>query len=96
MNKKGFTLIEVIVSIVLVSVVLVSMMATLLRLRDTYSIIHDNSDVIVYSSSIARVINNDLKKKTRDNKRRNIYWRRKRCRTHKNKDNIKVYKYNSR
>ena len=60
MNKKGFTLIEVIVSIVLVSVVLVSMMATLLRLRDTYSIIHDNSDVIVYSSSIARVINNDL------------------------------------
>lgn len=60
MNKKGFTLIEVVVSIVLVSIVLVSMMATLLRLRDTYSVIHENSDVIVYSSSIARVINNDL------------------------------------
>lgn len=42
MNKKGFTLIEVIVSIVLVSVVLVSLMATLIKLRETYSVIHEN------------------------------------------------------
>ena len=62
MNKKGFTLVEVIVSVVLVSVIMVSMLAALVKLRDTYKVIHDNSDVIVYTSSIARVINNDLMK----------------------------------
>ena len=61
-NKKGFTLVEVIVSIVLVSVVMVSMLASLTKLRDTYTVIHENSDVLVYTSSIARVINNDLMK----------------------------------
>ena len=60
MNKKGFTLIEVIVSVVLVSIVLVSLLASLIQLRQTYSIIHEDSDIIVYSSSISRVINNDL------------------------------------
>ena len=60
MNKKGFTLIEVIVSIVLVSLVLISLMATLIKLRETYSVVHDDSDVLVYSSSASRVINNDL------------------------------------
>ena len=60
MNKKGFTLVEVIVSIVLVSVVLVSLMATLIKLRETYSVVHEDSDVLVYSSSISRVINNDI------------------------------------
>ena len=62
MNKKGFTLVEVIVSVVLVSVIMVSMLASLVKLRDTYTVIHENSDVIVYTSSIARVINNDLMK----------------------------------
>ena len=51
MNKKGFTLIEIIVSIVLVSVVLVSLLASLIQLRKTYSVIHEDSDIIVYSSS---------------------------------------------
>ena len=60
MNKKGFTLIEVIISIVLVSVVLISLLATLVKLRETYSVIHENTDVLVYSSSITRVINNDF------------------------------------
>ena len=60
MNKKGFTLIEVIISIVLVSVVLISLLATLVKLRETYTIIHENTDVLVYSSSITRVINNDF------------------------------------
>ena len=62
MKKSGFTLVEVIVSIVLVSVIMVSMLASLVKLRDTYTVIHENSDVIVYTSSIARVINNDLMK----------------------------------
>ena len=60
MKKKGFTLVEVIISIILVSVVLVSLLATLVKLRETYSVIHENSDVVVYSSSVARVINNDF------------------------------------
>ena len=62
MNKKGFTLVEVIVSVVLVSVIMVSMLSSLVKLRETYTVIHENSDVIVYTSSIARVINNDLMK----------------------------------
>ena len=60
MKKRGFTLIEVIISIVLVSVVLISLLATLVKLRETYTIIHENTDVLVYSSSITRVINNDF------------------------------------
>ena len=60
MNKKGFTLIEVIVSVVLVSVVMISLVSSLIQLRQTYTKIHENSDIIVYSSSISRVINNDL------------------------------------
>ena len=59
-NKNGFTLIEVIVSIVLVSVVMVSLLGSLIQLRQTYTVIHEDSDIIVYSSSISRVINNDL------------------------------------
>ena len=41
MNKKGFTLIELIVSIILVSIVLISMTGTLIKLKDTYVLIND-------------------------------------------------------
>ena len=61
-SKSGFTLIEVIVSVVLVSIIMVSLLASLMQLRQTYTIIHENSDIIMYSSSISRVINNDLAK----------------------------------
>ncbi len=60
MNKKGFTLVEVIVSVVLVSVILVSLLTTLVKLRESYTVVHENSDVVIYSSSISRIINNDL------------------------------------
>ena len=62
MNKKGFTLIELVVSIVLVSIVLVSLLATLIKVREAYTVVHENTDILVYSSSITRVINNDLTK----------------------------------
>ena len=62
MNKKGFTLIEVILSIVLVSVVLTSMLATLVKLRENYSIVNENTDALIYSSSVSRILNNDLSK----------------------------------
>ncbi len=59
-NEKGFTLVEVIISIVLVSIILVSMLTTLVKLKEVYSDVHENSDALVYSSSIARIINNDV------------------------------------
>ena len=59
MNKKGFTLVELIVSIVLVSIVLIALIGSLLQIRSAYAVVHDNSDVIVYTSSISRVINSD-------------------------------------
>lgn len=62
MNKKGFTLFEVIVSVVLISIVLVSMMATLVKIKDSYEIVYENSDALIYSSSIARIMNNDFEK----------------------------------
>ena len=60
MKKKGFTLIELIVSIVLVSIILVSLVTTLVKVRQTYDVIYENSDVLVYSSLVSRVINNDI------------------------------------
>ena len=60
MNKKGFTLIEVIVSVVLVSVVLTSMLASLVKLKTSYEVVSENTDALVFSSSLARIINNDF------------------------------------
>ena len=60
MNKRGFTLIELVVSIVLVSIILVALIGSLLQLRNAYTVVHENSDVIVYTSSISRVINSDI------------------------------------
>lgn len=60
MNKKGFTLIELIVSIVLVTVILVSLLATLVKLKQTYEVIDEDSDMRIYSASISRHINNDI------------------------------------
>ena len=60
MNKKGFTLIELIVSIVLVTVILVSLLATLVKLKQTYEVIEEDSDIRIYSASISRHINNDI------------------------------------
>ena len=39
-TKRGFTLVEVIVSIVLVSIILVSMLTTLVKLKELYNEIH--------------------------------------------------------
>ncbi len=60
MNKKGFTLIELIVSITLVSIILVSLLATLVKLKQTYEVIDEDSDIRIFSASISRHINNDI------------------------------------
>ena len=60
MQKNGFTLIEVIVSVVLVSVVLTVMLASLVKLKTSYELVSENTDALVFSSAITRVINNDF------------------------------------
>ena len=60
MNKKGFTLFEVIISVVLVSILLTSMLVTLVKIRDAYSIVYENTDALIFRSSIARIVNNDF------------------------------------
>lgn len=60
MNKKGFTLLEVIISVILVSILLTSMLETLVKIREAYSIVYENTDALIFSSSLSRIINNDL------------------------------------
>ncbi len=60
MNKKGFTLVEVLVSVVLVAIVMISMLASLVKIRNTYSNINKNSEAVLFSSTISRVLNNDV------------------------------------
>ena len=62
MNKKGFTLIELIVSIVLVSIVLVSMTGTLVKLKETYNVVNEDADARIYGATISKIINDDLLK----------------------------------
>ena len=60
MDKKGFTLVEIIVSISLISIVLVSMLVTLVNLRQVYSESNDDTDIRIYGSSLSRAINKDI------------------------------------
>lgn len=62
MNKKGFTMFEVIVSVVLISLVLTPMLATLVRIRESYEVVYENTDALIFSSSISRIVNNDFEK----------------------------------
>ena len=57
MKKKGFTLIELILSLVLVGIILITMIGTLLRLRETYSIVNDNIEIRTYQSLVSKVLN---------------------------------------
>ncbi len=60
MNKKGFTLIEVIVSVVLVSIVMVTLTATLVELKKKSEDVSKNTDAVIYSSIASRVMNADI------------------------------------
>ena len=57
MKKQGFTLVELILSIVLVSIIIVTMVGTLLKIRQSYSIINQNIEARTYKALIAKVIN---------------------------------------
>lgn len=60
MNKKGFSLIELVVSITLISIVLISLINTLVKLKEIYTMVNDNAEIEVSTSSIVRIINNDF------------------------------------
>lgn len=62
MNKNGFTLVELIVSIVLVSIVLVSMTGTLVKLKETYNVVNEDADARIYGTTISKIINDDFLK----------------------------------
>jgi len=60
MKKDGFTLVEIIISIVLVSVLLVSMLVSLIKLREASLTVDDDSDVRIIGSSLSKIINEDF------------------------------------
>ena len=60
MNKKGFTLIEVIVSVVIVSLVMTTLTATLVELKKKQETVSLNTNAIIYSSIVSRIINSDI------------------------------------
>ncbi len=62
MNKNGFTLVELIVSIVLVSIVLVSMTGTLVKLKETYNVVNEDADARIFGATISKIINDDFLK----------------------------------
>ena len=62
MKKHGFTLIELILSIVLVTIIIVTMVGTLLKIRESYSIINQNIEARTYKALIAKVINEHFMK----------------------------------
>ncbi len=57
MKKQGFTLMELILSIVLVSIIIVTMVGTLLKIRESYSIINQNIEARTYKALVSKVIN---------------------------------------
>ena len=60
MKKQGFTLMELIISIVLVGIVLASMIGTLLSLKNTYNVINDDIEAKTYSTLVSKVINEHI------------------------------------
>ncbi len=60
MNKKGFTLIEVAVSVVLVSIVMISLTATLVEIKKKAETVDANTNAVVYSSVVSKALNGDI------------------------------------
>ena len=61
MNKKGFTLIELTVSIVLLSLIMVFMFNFLSILKKDEDKIENNTEIIVMRNSISQYINDDIR-----------------------------------
>lgn len=61
-NKKGFTLVEITISIALLSVVMVFMFNFLTMIRKDEDTIGETTEMLLNKSLIAKVINEDIKK----------------------------------
>lgn len=65
MNKKGFTLIEVLVSLTLVSIIAIFLFQIVYILRDIYIEKSVKSELYIETSNISNIINKDILKRTR-------------------------------
>lgn len=61
MKKNGFSLLEILVSVVLVSVVFIFMLNSLIKLKTIYNKSDSNTDILLLGSTLSRVVNNDIK-----------------------------------
>ncbi len=61
MNKKGFTLIEIAISIGLLSVVMIFMFRLLINLRDSENNISDETEKILTKTTVSKVLNGYVK-----------------------------------
>jgi len=60
MKKNGFTLVEVLVSLVLVSTILATMFVSLVKMRENYNIESSNSEIEMAKATITRIISKDI------------------------------------
>nr|MBP3258658.1 prepilin-type N-terminal cleavage/methylation domain-containing protein [Bacilli bacterium] len=60
MNKKGFTLVEVLVSLALVSTIAIFLFQIIFIIRDIYAEKNIKSEIYIESSNISNVINKDI------------------------------------
>ena len=66
MNKKGFTLVEVLVSLALVSTIAIFLFQIIFIIRDIYAEKNIKSEIYIESSNISNVINKDIYNKDKD------------------------------
>ena len=66
MNNKGFTLVEVLVSLALVSTIAIFLFQIIFIIRDIYAEKNIKSEIYIESSNISNVINKDIFNKDKD------------------------------
>ena len=66
MNKKGFTLVEVLVSLALVSTIAIFLFQIIFIIRDIYAEKNIKSELYIESSNLSNVINKDIFNKEAD------------------------------
>ena len=66
MNNKGFTLVEVLVSLALVSVIAIFLFQIIFIVRDIYAEKNIKSEIYIESANISNVINKDIFEKDKD------------------------------
>jgi len=63
MNKKGFTIVELVISIVLLSIVMVFMLTFMSELRGKEDVMEEDTDMLLNTTIISKKINEDILKR---------------------------------